>query len=75
MRVGESLHYTYLQHRLTRLGVTPLAGRTGAIITLAATLPPSILADLLGVSDTTATKWSRLADREYGRYTAGPRDG
>lgn len=70
MRVGQPLDYTYLQRRLVRLGVAPLAGRTGAIITLAGTLPPSILAELLGVSDTTATKWSRLAGGEYGRYAA-----
>jgi len=70
MRVGRPLDYTYFQRRLNRLGIPPLAGRTGAVIALAGTLPPTILAELLGISETTASKWYRLAGGEYNRYAA-----
>ena len=70
MRVGQPLDYTYLQRRLRRLGIPRLRGRTGALITLAGALPPSILAELLGISETSATKWYRLAGGEWSRYAA-----
>jgi hypothetical protein len=70
MRVGQPLDYSHFQRRLTRLGIPPLAGRTGAIVALAGTLPPTILAELLGISETTASKWYRLAGGEYNRYAA-----
>ena len=70
MRVGQPLDCAYLQRRLGRLGIRPLAGRTSAVMTLAGALPPTILADLLGISETTATKWYRLAGGEWSRYAA-----
>jgi hypothetical protein len=70
MRVGQPLDYAYLQRRLGRLGIRPLAGRTSAVMTIAGALPPTILADLLGISETTATKWYRIAGGEWSRYAA-----
>jgi hypothetical protein len=70
MRVGQQLDYGYLQRRLKRLGIKPLQGRTGAVITLAAALPPTLLAEMLGISETSASKWYRLAAGEWNRYAA-----
>jgi site-specific recombinase XerC len=72
MRVGRPLDYSHFQRRLSRLGIPPLPGRTGAVIALAGALPPTILAELLGISETTASKWYGLAGGEYNRYAAQP---
>jgi hypothetical protein len=68
MRVGEPLSHSRAARRMKRLGIRTLVGRTGAIITLAAALPPTILAELLGISDTTASKWYRLVGGEWNHY-------
>jgi hypothetical protein len=67
MRVGQPLPYGYAK-RLKRLGVRPFGGRTAAILTLAAGIPPTILAELLGISETSASKWYRLPGGEWNRY-------
>ena len=33
-------------------------------------MPPTILADLLGISESGASKWYQLAGGEWGRYAA-----
>jgi len=71
MRVGEPLSHAHAGKRLKRLGVRTLGGRTAAILTLAAALPPTILAEMLGISETSASKWYRLAGGEWNRYAAG----
>lgn len=68
MRVGAPLDHTQAAKRLKRLGIRPLQARTGAIIALAGALPPSILADLLGISQSSASKWYSLAGGEWTRY-------
>jgi hypothetical protein len=70
MRVGQPLSHAHAAKRLKRLGVRTLGGRTAAILTLAAALPPTILAEMLGISETSASKWYRLAGGEWNRYTA-----
>lgn len=70
MRVGEPLSHSRAARRLKRLGVRTLGGRTAAIISLAAALPPTILAELLGISESSASKWYRLAGGEWNRYAA-----
>lgn len=70
MRVGQPMSHSRASRRLRRLGIRTLEGRTSAILTLAAALPPTILAELLGISETSASKWYRLAGGEWGRYAA-----
>jgi len=70
MRVGTPLDETYFHRRLKRLGITPLRARTGALISLAGSMPPTILADLIGISESGAGKWYQLAGGEWGRYAA-----
>jgi hypothetical protein len=71
LRVGEPLSHSHAARRLKRLGVRPLEGRTAALLTLAAALPPPLLAEMLGISETSAGKWYRLAGGEWSRYPAG----
>jgi hypothetical protein len=70
MRVGQPLSHAQAAKRLKRLGVRTLAGRTAAVLTLAAALPPTILAEMLGISETSASKWYCLAGGEWGSYAA-----
>jgi hypothetical protein len=55
---------------LAQLGIRTLGGRTAAIQTLAAPLPPTILAEMLGISETSASKWHPLAGGEWNRFPA-----
>ncbi len=41
---------------------------TGVKFQLAATMPSSILAELLGTSDVNAAAWAALAARDWGAY-------
>jgi len=70
MRVGEPLSQSRASRRLNRVGVRTLSGRTSAIMSLAAALPPTILAELLGISESGASKWYTLAGGEWNRYAA-----
>ena len=71
MRIGEPLSHAHAAKRLKRLGVRTLGGRAAAILTLAAARPPTILAELLGISETSASKFYRLAGGQWNRYAAG----
>ncbi|MFJ8444441.1 hypothetical protein [Kitasatospora griseola] len=61
-------------HRLTsklrRHGLPVIPLRNSALITLAADLPPSVLSSLLGISLTSALKWTRRAGRDWNTYLA-----
>ena len=70
MRVGAPLSQSRASRRLNRVGVRILSGRTSAIMSLAAALPPTILAELLGISESGASKWYTLAGGEWARYAA-----
>jgi hypothetical protein len=70
MRVGQPLSHSRASRRLNRVDVRTLGGRTSAIMTLAAALPPTILAELLGLSESGASKWYQLAGGEWNRYAA-----
>ena len=45
-------------------------GRVGALIALAAAVPPPILAELLGYHDDTANHWCREAAGDWARYAS-----
>ena len=59
-----------LRLRLRRLDIAVLPARTSALLALAATLPPAILADLLAISEGGAANWSRLAAGDWNAYAA-----
>jgi hypothetical protein len=54
--------------RLHRYGIDALAGRNTARLALAAELPASVLADLTGISVSTAERWSQWAKRDWAAY-------
>ena len=53
-----------------KLGIFVRPARGAALSALAADLPAPVLADLLGLSITTATRWSALAARDNADYIA-----
>lgn len=65
---GQHLNATHLSDELRRHGAPPLASRTGALQQLVREIPPSILADALGISPITAMKHADLAGADYLRY-------
>jgi hypothetical protein len=54
--------------RLHRYGIDAHAGRNTARLALAADLPASVLADLTGISISTAERWSQWAKRDWAVY-------
>jgi hypothetical protein len=54
--------------RLHRYGIDARAGRNTARLALAAELPASVLADLTGISISTAERWSQWAKRDWAAY-------
>ncbi|HUY44350.1 MAG TPA: hypothetical protein VMV92_01285 [Streptosporangiaceae bacterium] len=54
--------------RLHRYGIDAHAGRNTARLGLAAELPASVLADLTGISISTAERWSQWAKRDWSAY-------
>jgi hypothetical protein len=70
LRLDSSLHPEHMRRRLRRHGITARPGRAAALLHLARTLPPAILADLLGISESRAADWSRAANGDWARYAA-----
>jgi hypothetical protein len=54
--------------RLHRYGIDAHAGRNTGCLALAAELPASVLADLTGISVSTAERWSQWAKRDWASY-------
>lgn len=70
LRLDAPLHPEHLRRRLRTLGIPARPGRAAALLHLAQTLPPAILADLLGISETRAADWARAATGDWARYAA-----
>ena len=54
--------------QLVALGIAPNQARKAAMFQLAAEMPAPVLADLLGLSATTASRWASLAARDWSQY-------
>jgi hypothetical protein len=67
---GRPANAEALQNTLKRHGIRPRAGRNTALAGLAADLPPVVVADLLGVGITTATRWAGHARRDWAPFVA-----
>ena len=59
---------------LVARGIKPQASKHAALFQLAAELPHPILADVLGISSTSAARWSALSSRTWGQYTGARRE-
>ena len=67
---GRPAHPEVIRTKLKQHGIRPRAGRNTAMANLAADLPPAVLADLLGIGITTATRWASHARRDWAPYLA-----
>jgi hypothetical protein len=70
LRLDAPLHPEQMRRRLRRVGIIARPGRAAALMHLAQTLPPAILADLLGISESRAADWTRAATGDWARYAA-----
>jgi hypothetical protein len=64
------LHPLQLIRRLGELGIPTRATRNAALLQLAAEVPPTVLADLLGLHPHTAVAWVKAAGGDWSRYAA-----
>lgn len=67
---GHHQHPTSLMRRLNQLGIATRAGRNAAMLHLAATVPPAVIASLLGISISAATRWAEYAGSNWATYAA-----
>jgi hypothetical protein len=67
---GRPITPARLGERLRALGIYAQTGRRAALLDLAAQLPAAVLADLLGLHETTAAKWMHQAGGDWSRYAA-----
>ena len=67
-RAGRHLGASALGQRLRAIGVEPRAMRLAALYQLAGEIPPAMLAPLLGVTASTADRWSQLSRADYANY-------
>ena len=67
---GHHLHVETIRIRLAALGIRARDTRTAALLQLAAELPPTVIADLLGIHPNTAVKWTKAAGGDWSRYAA-----
>lgn len=56
-RADQHIRPAVLGTRLRAIGIEPRAARAAALTQLGAELPPAMLADILGITASTATKW------------------
>ncbi|MFJ9949414.1 hypothetical protein [Kitasatospora sp. NPDC091207] len=70
VRAGRPLSAQRQAARLYELGIKTRAGRSTALLDLAAELPASVLSDLLGISIRTATGWTQEAGNTRPGYAA-----
>jgi hypothetical protein len=61
---------SWLAARITALGLPINQIRTAALIDLATQLPAAFLRDLLGLSATTAVRWTQAAAGDWAGYAA-----
>jgi hypothetical protein len=67
---GRPITPAQLGVRLRALGIYAQTGRRAALLSLAGQLPAAVLADLLGLHETTAAKWMHQAAGDWNRYAA-----
>jgi hypothetical protein len=70
LRLDAPLHAERLRLPLRRLGIVARPSRAAALLHLAQSLPPAILADLLGISESRAADWTRAATGDWAAYAA-----
>lgn len=67
---GRPLSAQGLGVKLASFGLHARPARNAALVSLAAQLPPAVLADLVGLHHVTAARWSQLAARDWHAFVA-----
>ena len=67
---GQHLHTENIRGQLVAADIKPYESRKAALFGLAAQMPAPVLAELLGITDTNAADWARLAARDWTGYIA-----
>lgn len=67
-RAGRPLSANVLGGRLRALGIPPRLSRTTALSQLAVEIPPAILAELVGVTPSTAARWAAITGSNWAAY-------
>jgi hypothetical protein len=67
---GRHLQTENIRAQLVAIGIKPYESRKAALFHLAAEMPAPVLAELLGIADTTAADWAKLAARDWTGYIA-----
>jgi len=70
LRPGRPMDAHSLAQKLNDNGIVVRAARNTALAELAADLPPAVLAELIGIGVTTATRWAAQARRDWTPYLA-----
>lgn len=74
-RPGRPITASRLSVRLNKLGIDVRAARTTMLIELSGELIPAVIADTLGLSPGTATRWVRAAAGDWNAYAASRASG
>lgn len=67
---GQPLGSDQMCRRLQAVGVDSLMVRTAAMLDFGAEVPPSIIADVIGVHENVAARWVRAAGGDWAAYVA-----
>ena len=67
---GRHLETENIRAQLVAIGIKPYESRKAALFQLAGEMPAPVLAELLGIADTTAADWAKLAARDWTGYIA-----
>jgi hypothetical protein len=67
---GKHISESRLGHRLARLGIRSHPGRQAALFDLSTQLPAAVLSRLLGVSASTADRWTSRSGNSWAGYAA-----
>lgn len=69
-QAGRHISSEYLRTRLKALGIECRAARRAALLQLGSEVPAAVLADMLGLHTSTATKWVERAGGNWTNYVA-----
>ena len=69
-KLGQPITPLALSRRLSALGLPAVAARTSALAHLLDTVPPAVLAQLIGMSAHSAERYSAALRTDYSRYVA-----
>lgn len=69
-RPGRHLETENIRGQLVEIGIKPHENRKAALFGLAANMPAPVLAELIGITDTNAANWAKVASRDWTGYIA-----